>query len=135
MAKSTFSGFNGKSKEPDTIDIELGRRIRTKRLQLGLSQTDLANACGVTFQQIQKYESGTNRISASRLLSVATALNLHAGVFYDGFQHPEKNGSLFGVNPSENEIKLVRAFADIADSSTQRAILRIVEEVGVQNVV
>ncbi|HWJ71899.1 MAG TPA: helix-turn-helix transcriptional regulator [Kaistia sp.] len=64
------------TKVPQPVDIEVGRRVRERRFQLRMSQECLAEKIGVTFQQVQKYEKGTNRIGASRLVLVATALGL-----------------------------------------------------------
>jgi transcriptional regulator with XRE-family HTH domain len=63
---------------PDPIDVSVGARIRARRLELGMSQTKLANALGLTFQQVQKYESGDNRVSASTLVRAARALGIAA---------------------------------------------------------
>jgi transcriptional regulator with XRE-family HTH domain len=67
---------------PTEIDIEIGKRIRLRRRQLGISQTDLAEKLGLAFQQVQKYESGVNRVSAGRLPQIASALDVHVGYFY-----------------------------------------------------
>jgi transcriptional regulator with XRE-family HTH domain len=66
------------------IDLHLGKRLRRRRRLLGLTQQQLANVVGVRFQQIQKYECGANRISAARLWSLAEALEVPIGYFYDG---------------------------------------------------
>src|ERR1700712_1952404 len=66
------------------IDLHLGKRLRRRRRLLGLTQQQLATVVGVRFQQIQKYECGANRISAARLWSLATALEVPVGYFYDG---------------------------------------------------
>jgi Predicted transcriptional regulators len=63
----------------DPIDVELGARVRRRREELGVTQANLAQAVGVTFQQVQKYEKGTNRISASRLVAIANCLHTTAG--------------------------------------------------------
>ena len=68
----------------DEIDIHLGRRLRRRRRLLGLTQQELAHACGVRFQQIQKYECGANRISAARLWLLAKALEAPVGAFFEG---------------------------------------------------
>ena len=74
--------MNPKSSTP--IDIELGRRLREARERIGLSQTTLGEAVGVTFQQVQKYEKGQNRLSVVRLLSIANALNTPVESFLEG---------------------------------------------------
>src|SRR5271155_5119689 len=68
----------------DDIDLHLGKRLRRRRRLLGLTQQQLAQAVGVRFQQIQKYECGANRISAARLWRIAAALEVPVGYFYDG---------------------------------------------------
>jgi len=68
----------------DEIDIHLGRRLRRRRRLLGLTQEQIASACGVRFQQIQKYECGANRMSAARLWRLAQALEVPMAYFFDG---------------------------------------------------
>lgn len=76
------------------VDQLIGLKIKTRRNALRLSQTGLAEAIGVRFQQVQKYESGANRVSASRLLSIAKALNVPVAFFFQGLDAlPEENGS------------------------------------------
>jgi transcriptional regulator with XRE-family HTH domain len=72
------------SDELKKIDIHVGRRIQARRSMLGLSQVDLAGACGISFQQIQKYEVADNRISVSRLVQIGTVLRVPATYFFDG---------------------------------------------------
>src|SRR4051794_15653843 len=67
---------------PHTIDVMVGKRIRLRRLQLTLSQTDLARKLGLTFQQVQKYEKGTNRVSCSRLYEIANILKVPVSFFF-----------------------------------------------------
>ena len=80
MPKRTLSSSNG----PHPIDLHVGRRLRELRLLRGMSQSDLGKCVGVTFQQIQKYERGTNRVSASTLYEFATQLAVSVAFFYDG---------------------------------------------------
>jgi transcriptional regulator with XRE-family HTH domain len=68
----------------DDIDIHLGRRVCLRRRLLGVTQSQLASACGVRFQQIQKYECGQNRMSAGRLWQIAQALSVPVDYFFDG---------------------------------------------------
>ncbi|SDH73742.1 helix-turn-helix domain-containing protein [Roseospirillum parvum] len=74
--------------EPIDVDAQVGRRIRVRRQILGLSQAQLASAIGVSFQQIQKYEKGTNRISASRLYDVARVLSVSVSFFFEAIDDP-----------------------------------------------
>lgn len=71
-------------KSPDPVDEHVGSRVRMRRMVLGLSQEKLGDALGVTFQQVQKYERGTNRISASRLFQIASTLRVEPGFFFEG---------------------------------------------------
>ena len=73
------------------IDIHIGARIRRRRRIMGLTQQHLADACGVRFQQIQKYECGANRLLAHRLWDIAAALQVPVGYFFDGFERELAN--------------------------------------------
>ena len=66
------------------VDVHVGKTIRHRRWMIGMTQTDLANACGIKFQQVQKYETGMNRVSASRLWHIAAALDVPVSHFFDG---------------------------------------------------
>jgi len=76
----------------DEIDIHLGRRLRRRRRLLGLTQQDLAEACGVRFQQIQKYECASNRMSAARLWQLADILDVTISYFYEGLTRDQYEG-------------------------------------------
>ncbi|USQ95281.1 helix-turn-helix domain-containing protein [Caulobacter sp. RL271] len=97
---------------PDPIDIHVGRLVRARRLALGVSQQDLAEALGVSFQQVQKYESGTNRISASKLYKAARALNASPSAFFEGLETAGDASVLtpfadFMAAPSSNRLAVV----------------------------
>jgi transcriptional regulator with XRE-family HTH domain len=70
-------------RSPDRVDIEVGRRIRTFRLEKGLSQEQLGDQLGLTFQQVQEYEKGINRIGAGRLMRIANILEIPVEIFFD----------------------------------------------------
>jgi transcriptional regulator with XRE-family HTH domain len=72
------------SRSTTAVDTHIGQKIRARRILLGLSQTDLANAAGITFQQIQKYEKGANRVGASRLQQFSDALGVPPSYFFEG---------------------------------------------------
>ncbi|MDL2295413.1 helix-turn-helix transcriptional regulator [Lachnospiraceae bacterium OttesenSCG-928-E19] len=76
--------MSGKNFAPTSVDAHIGQRMQLRRNMMGLSQKDLAKRCGVTFQQIQKYETAGNRISASRLFDVSTALDTPVSFFFQG---------------------------------------------------
>jgi transcriptional regulator with XRE-family HTH domain len=75
--------LEGKRGKPNLVDVEVGRRIRMRRVWMDKSQQALGEAIGVTFQQVQKYEKGTNRVGASRLQQIATALEVQPSYFFE----------------------------------------------------
>src|SRR5437764_1073672 len=79
-----------RTKAPDARDIDVGRRIRAQRLVCRMSQTELANNLGVTFQQVQKYEKGVNRVGAGRLARIADVLSVPVGFFFSGDMTPSQ---------------------------------------------
>ena len=81
--KNKASGVNKNQRSAGKPDVELGKRIRLRRVELHISQSELADKLGVTFQQVQKYEKGVNRVGASRLQQIATALDVPVTFFYD----------------------------------------------------
>ena len=85
----------------DYVDKYVGKQLRNRRTLLGLSQEKLANSVGITFQQVQKYERGTNRISSSRLYSFSKVLDVSIDYFYDGIENGEKRPS--GMSDNEQE--------------------------------
>jgi transcriptional regulator with XRE-family HTH domain len=107
---------------PDPVDVFVGRRIRTRRLLLDMNQQQLARALGVTFQQVQKYESGANRVSASRLWEIAAVLNMPIAYFFP--EEGEGQGSDQHDHPES--IELVRLFYAIADSRIRQQLLDMV---------
>jgi transcriptional regulator with XRE-family HTH domain len=90
----------------DEIDLHLGKRMRRRRRLLGLTQQQLAESCGVRFQQIQKYECGANRVSAARLFRIASALEVPVGYFFEGLVEP---GAAGGGAPDE-QAELMQAY-------------------------
>ncbi|MEL6112827.1 MAG: helix-turn-helix transcriptional regulator [Pseudomonadota bacterium] len=116
---------------PDPVDVHVGARVRMRRLMLGLSQDKLAETVGLTFQQIQKYEKGSNRIGASRLFQLAGALNVPVQYFYEDLRKPS------GLNKSADEVaallttpdgmRLCRYFSAIKDLHVRRKLLDLVK--------
>lgn len=88
------------------VDLHVGRRITERRLIVGFTQTDLSRAIGVTFQQVQKYERGTNRVSASKLWEIAAALNVPITFFFDGLNGAPEAAS--GPAPIRQSVELNR---------------------------
>ncbi|MEM6627743.1 MAG: helix-turn-helix transcriptional regulator [Pseudomonadota bacterium] len=112
------------------VDIYVGKRLRRRRRLLGLTQQDLAKEVGVRFQQIQKYECGANRITASRLFDLANALNVNVSYFFDGLapdgqQAPANDAveALAGDILSQKEtLELVRAYYRLGERPRRRLL-------------
>ena len=120
----------------DPRDTEIGKRIRALRLERGLSQTELGNLLGVTFQQIQKYEKGANRVAAGRLQRVAEALEVPITFFYAGnaaetLEAAESDTVDVGLGFLETAgaVRLVRAFSRIQDPEMRRALVELTEKI------
>ncbi len=133
---------------PDPIDIAIGARLRLRRLAMGFSQETLARALGITFQQIQKYERGTNRIFASRLFHLARVLRVPVGYFFqsipaeDEAPPPEPAGCDCGAGSDHqvgallgksDTLKLIQAYNQISDPTVRRQIYALVKTVGDQD--
>jgi len=123
-------------KRPDPVDVEVGHRIRIERLSRGLSQTALANQLGVTFQQVQKYEKGVNRVGAGRLTRIAEVLGVPVVTFFSGKEilDGEKSKDADAASPLKlltvsGAFRLLRAYADIEDTNLRRSIVDLVEQI------
>ncbi|HEY1751918.1 MAG TPA: helix-turn-helix transcriptional regulator [Caulobacteraceae bacterium] len=100
----------------DEIDFHLGKRMRRRRRLLGLTQQQLANACGVRFQQIQKYECGANRVSAARLWLIAGALEVPVGYFFDGLaEQPE-------MTAARDQADVIHTYRQLGDPQRRRLL-------------
>ena len=124
-------------KKPNPIDIHVGSRVRLRRTMLGMSQEKLGEHLGITFQQIQKYEKGANRIGASRLQEIATVLNTPISFFFDdapstgqsdvsGFGEAESANYVVDFLSSSEGLQLNRAFVKIKDPKVRRKIVEMV---------
>lgn len=118
---------------PRDTDIHIGRRLRQARLARGLSQSALGEKLGVTFQQIQKYESGANRIGGSRLWDISGVLGVSVGYFFEGLDHGVGAGS---AEASRDEPPITRRALDVAreidsipDDALKLQILRLVRAI------
>jgi transcriptional regulator with XRE-family HTH domain len=109
---------------PDPIDVEVGARIRARRVFLGMSQTKLATALGLTFQQVQKYERGDNRVSASTLVRVGKALDISVAALV-GESGSSAEGPMFKHLSTPGAFDLLDSFAHIQDSEVRRAMVRL----------
>lgn len=113
-------------RSPKTADIELGKRIRLRRVELKISQEALSEKLGVSFQQVQKYEKGVNRVGAARLQTIATALDVPVTFFYDGDGKTREVDSLLFTD-SKFCLRLLRAYASIKDQAVQRRFVDLME--------
>lgn len=109
-------------------DIELGKRIRLRRVERKISQADLGEQLGVSFQQVQKYEKGVNRVGAARLQQIATALGVPVTFFYDGDTKNREVESLLFLD-SAFSLRLLRAYSRIKDQAVQRQLVALMEAI------
>ena len=130
------------SDDPEPVDIHVGGRVRMRRLFLGLSQEKLANAIGVSFQQLQKYERGTNRISASRLYALSKFLGVPVSWFFEdapserrsagasaSASREARNAAVADPMGASETVKLVRAYYQISDPRVRKKILGVIRSV------
>lgn len=110
----------------EAVDVDVGKRIRLRRLELGMSQTELANQLKVTFQQVQKYEKGKNRVGAARLHRISSALGVPVEFFFGRVGKRKMADSLMFVENIYG-LRLLRAFASITDADVQKRIVVLVE--------
>lgn len=118
----------------NSVDSHVGSRVRLRRLELGLSQEKLAEQLGITFQQVQKYERGTNRIGASRLHQIAIVLQTPITYFFEGASETPVNGAqemspLSQALGDPATVRLVRAFASITDTQLKQKAVGIIEAI------
>jgi len=112
-------------------DKEIGRRIRIRRLQQDMSQTSLADALGLTFQQVQKYEKGVNRVGGGRLQQIAKILQVSPLYFFDDKIGGSKNGGsdVFALLDTAYSLRLIKAFVKIRNAQIQRSTVEMVEAI------
>jgi len=124
------------NKVPNPIDRHVGSRVRMRRMLIGMTQEKLGEALKITFQQVQKYEKGTNRISASRLQQIANVLGVTISFFYEGAPtEAEAGGFAESATPayvsdfvaSQEGLQLMRSFTRIKDPRVRRTIVEHVK--------
>ena len=122
-------------KTPNPIDVHVGSRIRLRRNMISMSQEKLGEALGITFQQIQKYEKGTNRVGASRLQQISQVLGVPVSFFFEdapgeappgGVAESQSTGFVVDFLSSAEGLQLNRAFARISDAKVRRKIIELV---------
>jgi transcriptional regulator with XRE-family HTH domain len=116
-------------KRPSSIDIAVGGNVRIWRMAKGLSQAQLANRVGVTFQQIQKYEVGANRIGTGRLVKLAAILEIPIAALFDGAEGADPSRSLLALIADKRAFRLARAFATVADTTLRLSLVNLVEQI------
>ena len=125
-------------KAPNPIDKHVGSRVRMRRMMLSMSQEKLGDALGLTFQQVQKYEKGTNRIGASRLQQIAHILQVPVSFFFEGAPHSAGHGGMSEApSPAyvadflatSDGLSLTKAFMRIKSSKLRRRIVDLVEQI------
>ncbi|MDI3469406.1 MAG: Transcriptional regulator, Xre family [Pseudolabrys sp.] len=127
-------------KTPNPIDKHVGSRVRMRRMMLGMSQEKLGDSLGLTFQQVQKYEKGTNRIGASRLQHISGILQVPVSFFFEGAPRGEGHqGGGMSEAPSpayvsdflatSDGLSLTKAFMRIKDAKLRRRIVDLVEQI------
>jgi transcriptional regulator with XRE-family HTH domain len=112
---------------PDPIDVAVGARVRIRRRWLGFSQTQLANALGITFQQVQKYERGANRVSASMLVKIAAKLETTVAALVGEDGQAPVEAIIYAQLSTPGATELLAAYAQISDGEARRALLTITE--------
>jgi transcriptional regulator with XRE-family HTH domain len=127
-------------KTPNPIDKHVGSRVRMRRMMVGMSQEKLGDALGLTFQQVQKYEKGTNRIGASRLQQISHILQVPVAFFFEGAPHvpggteENLNGAPSPAYVSDflatsDGLSLTKSFMRIKDQKLRRRIVDLVEQI------
>lgn len=126
---------------PNPIDVHVGNRVRLRRMMLDMSQQRLADEIGLTFQQVQKYEKGINRMGASRLQQIANALQVPVTFFFDAAPgQTEVSGEASSSSyvaeflATSDGLALTKAFMQIKNSKLRRKIVEVVNEVADQNI-
>jgi transcriptional regulator with XRE-family HTH domain len=131
--------FMAAKKAPNPIDKHVGSRVRMRRMMLSMSQEKLGDALGLTFQQVQKYEKGTNRIGASRLQQISHILQVPVSFFFEGAPELQGSSDITREAPSpafvsdflatSEGLSLTKAFMRIKEPRLRRRIVDLVEEI------
>jgi transcriptional regulator with XRE-family HTH domain len=137
QARDNFEELDMVKKAPNPIDRYVGSRVRMRRLMLGMSQEKLGDGLGLTFQQVQKYEKGTNRIGASRLQHIAHLLQVPVSYFFDGAPNASEQPLASAPSPAyvfdflatSEGLALIKAFMHIHNAHMRRRIVELVEEI------
>jgi transcriptional regulator with XRE-family HTH domain len=129
------------NKKSNLVDAHVGSRVRLRRMLVGLSQEKLGERMGLTFQQVQKYEKGVNRIGASRLFHISQILEVPVQFFFEGappadgskgngFAEPDTETFLYEFLNTRDGLELNRAFVKITDAQVRRSVVDLVRSLG-----
>ncbi|RWJ21148.1 MAG: helix-turn-helix domain-containing protein [Mesorhizobium sp.] len=136
---------NPERKQPEPVDVHVGRRIRMRRVWMEMAQATLGEAIGVTFQQVQKYEKGTNRVGASRLQQIADVLDVPVSYFFEDMPGGATNGAgdasagsvlhpeLMQLVSNDQALALIRAFSRIEDEKVRARVVSLVKALAEQD--
>ena len=124
----------GKKKSPHPVDVHVGQGVRSRRMLRGMTQSVLAEQIGLTFQQLQKYESGANRISASKMWQLCEVLDVAPGYFFEGLES-KRRGKGADATPEAPQdgrsarqvLDLNQAFKQIGDTRVRRQVVQLVK--------
>ena len=130
QSRSSFT----KKRRPNSADGQVGESIRAHRLAAGMSQGDLAKRLGVSFQQVQKYEKGTNRVGAGRLPQIANMFGIPIGALFKGTVDTSPGKGTGGdvpakLIPDSTTVKLLTAYAEITDRTVRRNLSELVDRI------
>ena len=114
---------------PHPTDVHVGDRVRTRRTMLGMSQTKLAESVGLTFQQVQKYESGKNRIGASRLYALSGVLGVPVSYFFEGLDDARSEGGEDTL-AKRATLEFVRAYYRIKSDKVRKRLFELTKSIG-----
>jgi transcriptional regulator with XRE-family HTH domain len=132
-----FMATRIEKKSPNPVDKHVGSRVRMRRMMIAMSQTQLADALGITYQQVQKNESGTNRVAASRLQQISYILQVPVAFFFEGAKASAPHGShgsaliaqIDDFVASSHGLRLIGAFMRIDNADLRRRIVMLVQEI------
>jgi transcriptional regulator with XRE-family HTH domain len=116
-------------RHPSSIDVAVGRNVRIWRMAKGLSQAQLAHRLGITFQQVQKYEVGANRIGTGRLVKIAAILGVPIAALFDGADSADHASALLSLVADSRSFRLAHAFTAIKNNTLRLALVGLVEKI------
>jgi transcriptional regulator with XRE-family HTH domain len=117
------------SRSPSTVDVAVGRNVRSWRIARGMSQTQLGKRLGVSFQQVQKYEAGGNRVATGRLVKAAAALGVPISALFEGTGRADASQSMLALVSDSRSFRLAHAFAAIKHRTARLSLVNLVENI------